>query len=115
MSHHDVIYDRDFEATCIDLNVERHCMQLTGYMACFKISLAFAFFFVGMAAATMGVTAEGGIRANWHNQHWVIKVNFHTKLLLLAPVSFQMLAILTLLVGVFVIPISQMANLHTAW
>jgi hypothetical protein len=51
-------------------------MQLTGYMAAFKVSLAFGVFFLGMAAATTGVTADGGLRATWHNHHWILKVIF---------------------------------------
>ncbi len=30
---------RDFSATCRDLDVERGCLKLTGYLAAFKVTL----------------------------------------------------------------------------
>ena len=30
---------RDFSATCTDLNIERSCLKLTGYLAAFKVGI----------------------------------------------------------------------------
>ena len=49
---------RDFNATCIDLNIGANCMKLTGYMAVYKISFSVTFFFFSMGLVTMGVTSS---------------------------------------------------------
>ena len=51
---------RDFNATCIDLNIGKNCMKLTGYMAVYKISFSATFFFAIMGFVTMGVTSRSG-------------------------------------------------------
>ena len=50
----------DFNATCIDLNISDNCMQLTGYMALYKVSFGISMFFTGLALISVGVTSSTG-------------------------------------------------------
>ena len=90
---------RDFNATCIDLNIGQNCMKLTGYMAAYKISFSVTFFFLSMGFLTLGVTSSKGVRAYIHNGFWFFKI----------------MAIVTVIVATFVIPISHLNKLHSGW
>ena len=90
---------RDFNATCIDLNIGPNCMKLTGYMAVYKISFSVTFYFAAMALVTLGVTSSKGVRAYIHNGFWF----------------FKLLAVVTVIVATFVIPISHLSELHSGW
>jgi len=90
---------KDFNATCIDLNISDNCMLLTGYMALYKVSFGISVFFTGLALVSVGVTSSTGVRASIHNGFWAWK-----------------LAILALLcVTTFVIPVPHLDSFHTGW
>jgi len=76
----------------IDLKVGGNCMKLTGYMAIYKVSFSVGIFFLSMCILTIGVTTSHGIRAALHNGFWFFKI----------------LTIATLVVAIFVIPISHL-------
>lgn len=90
---------KDFNATCIDLNISDNCMLLTGYMALYKVSFGISMFFIGLATLNTGVGSSNGVRASIHNGFWI------WKLLILA----------FLCVTTFVIPVPHLDTFHTGW
>lgn len=91
---------RDFEATCTDLGIGYHdCMKLTGYMASYKISFSFFLFFITLSIITVRIRSSKGARACIHNGFWF----------------FKLLIVSSVLVAIFVVPISHMHQLHSAW
>jgi len=90
---------KDFNATCIDLNISDNCMLLTGYMALYKVSFGISMFFTGLALMNVGVKSSTGVRASIHNGFWAWKG-----------------AVLSLLcVTTFVIPVPHLDSFHTGW
>ena len=90
---------RDFNATCTDLKIGHNCLKLTGYMASFKISFSFGFFFILLGVFTVGVRDRRSTRAFVHNRMWALKL----------------LVIVSLVMATFLTPISHLDQLHTSW
>jgi len=90
---------KDFNATCIDLNISDNCMLLTGYMALYKVSFGISMFFIGLALLSVGVTSSTGVRASIHNGFW----------------AWKGLLLCLLCVTTFVIPVPHLDSFHTGW
>ncbi|XP_023331453.1 serine incorporator 5 [Eurytemora carolleeae] len=90
---------KDFNATCIDLDIGDNCMKLTGYMALYKVSFGISVFFCFLAFLNIGVTSSVGLRAATHNGFWVWKV----------------LLLILLCVTTFVVPVPHLDSFHTGW
>lgn len=97
--HHLQRMFRDFSATCRDLNIDHNCLKLTGYMAAFKVSFSFCFLFLFLCIFTLGITSSKGARSYIHNGFWL----------------FKMILVFSVLVAIFVVPISHTDQLHSGW
>ena len=68
-------------------------------MAAHKVSFSFTLFFLSLSLLTVGLTSSRGARALLHNGLWIVKT----------------IVLVAVIVAVFVVPISHLGGLHTAW